>query len=503
MASGTKRQCHVVVVGAGNAALTAALAAQEKGADVLVVEKAPFEERGGNSRFSGGLFRFAYEGLEELKPLLPSLPPGEWNRVEVGNYPAERYFEDIMRVTQGRADPELARTLTEESYPTVSWMTGLGIAWEWTSLWSVELGGRRRFNPGSVLEVRNKGLGLMKYLFAACERARVHVLCEAEMLGFLSRSASRSNLQDGGGVRGVRVKTAGGLMDIESGAVVLASGGFEASPEMRARYLGPSWEKVKVRGTRYNTGETLRMALDLGAKPAGDFHGSHATPVDANAPAVGEIRLTDKTNRLSYPYSIMVNALGGRFVDEGEDLGQYTYAKIGHAILAQPGAVAYQIFDKKTVHLVEARYSTGTPVVAETMEELAQKLALPPDLLRQTVEEFNAAVQPGEFNPAAKDSKSTRSLDPPKSNWALPIDTPPYTAYPVTCGITFTYGGIAIDTKARVLDMSDKPIPGLYATGEITGGFFYHNYPGGAGLMRGAVFGRRAGAHAATEAMSR
>jgi len=225
--------------------------------------------------------------------------------------------------------------------------------------------------------------------------------------------------------------------------------------------------------------------------------------VDANAPALGQIHLTDKTNRLSYPYSIMVNASGKRFVDEGEDLGQYTYAKTGHAILAQPGAVAYQIFDRKTVKLLEERYSTGTPVVAETIEELARKLTIPPDVLRHTVEEFNAAIQPGDFNPATKDGRSTRGLDPAKSNWALPIDTPPYTVYAVTCGITFTYGGIAIDTKARVSDTRDRPIHGLYATGEITGGFFYYNYPGGAGLMRGAVFGRLAGAHAATEAMSR
>jgi tricarballylate dehydrogenase len=493
MASEVKRRCHVVVVGAGNAALTAALAAREKGADVLVLEKAPLKERGGNSRFSGGLFRFAYEGIGDLKLLIPSLPSEQWYRVEVGSYRVSRYFEDIMRVTRGRADRELTRTLTEESYPTILWMTGLGIEWVWTSLWSVELEGKRHFNPGSVLEVKNKGLGLMHYLFAACERAGIHLLYEAEMLGFL---------QSSGSVKGVRVKTAGGLMDIESTAVVLASGGFEASVEMRTRYLGLNWEKVKVRGTRHNTGETLQMALDLGAKPAGDFQGSHATPVDADAPAVGQIHLTDKTNRLSYPYSIMVNTLGKRFIDEGEDLGQYTYAQVGHAILAQPGAVAYQIFDKKTVQLLEERYSTGTPVVAETIEELARKLAIPPDVLKQTVEEFNRAIQPGEFNPAAKDGKSTAGLRPPKSNWALRIDTPPYTVYPVTCGITFTYGGIAIDSNARVLDTSDKPISGLYATGEITGGFFYYNYPGGAGLMRGAVFGRRAGIHAAADARS-
>jgi tricarballylate dehydrogenase len=490
MASELKRRYHVVVVGAGNAALTAALAAREKGADVLVLEKAPLKESGGNSRFSGGLFRFAYEGIGDLKPLMPALSSDEWDRVEVGSYLVSRYFEDIMRVTRGRADRELTRTLAEESYPTILWMTGLGIEWAWTSLWSVELAGKRRFNPGSVLEAKNKGLGLMRYLFAASERAGIHLFYGAEMLGFL---------QSSGRVAGIRVKTARGLVDIESGAVVLASGGFEASAEMRARYLGPNWSNVKVRGTRHNTGETLQMALDLGAKPAGDFQGSHATPIDANAPAVGQIQLTDKTNRLSYPYSIMVNALGKRFIDEAEDLGQYTYAKIGHAILAQPGAVAYQIFDNKTVQLLEERYSTGVPVVAETIEELARKLAISPDVLRQTVDEFNGAIQPGEFNPAVKDGKSTGGLTPPKSNWALPIDTPPYTVYPVACGITFTYGGIAIDINARVLDTSDKPISGLYATGEITGGFFYYNYPGGAGLMRGAVFGRRAGMHAAAD----
>jgi len=315
------------------------------------------------------------------------------------------------------------------------------------------------------------------------------------MTGFLQDGTDR--------VTGVRVRRPQGTEEAQARAVILASGGFEANAEMRARYLGPGWDQVKVRGTRFNTGETLRMALDIGAKPVGHWQGCHATPIDGNAPPVGDLRLTDRTNRLSYPYSIMVNSLGRRFVDEGEDLGGYTYARMGRAILAQPGALAYQIFDQKTVHLLEERYATGSPVVGNTIREIAHKLNIPTATLVHTVEEFNAAVQRGHFDPAIKDAKGTRGLEPPKSNWALPIDTPPYVVYSATCGITFTFGGIQIDSQGRVIDTEDNPLPGLYATGEITGNFFFHNYPGGSGLLRGAVFGRIGGANAAAEALGK
>ena len=490
---GSNTRYDVVVVGAGNAALTAAISARQNGARVLVLEKAPEAERGGNSRFSGGLFRFAYEGIEDLKPLRQRLSAAEWDRVDVGHYDADRYVADIARVTQGRANMELARTLTGESYPTMLWLTDLGVVWDWTVLWSVDSEDGLRFNAGSVLEAKNKGVGLMKYLFAATRRAGIDVAYRARMTGFLQDTT--------GSVTGVQIRTPDGMEDVPAMAVVLASGGFEANTEMRARYLGPGWDQVKVRGTRFNTGETLRMALEIGAKPVGHWQGCHATPIDGNAAAVGDLRLTDKTNRLSYPYSIMVNSLGKRFVDEGEDLGAYTYAKTGRAILAQPGAIAYQIFDRKTVHLLEERYSTGTPVVGDTIQSIAEKLGIPVPDLERTVEEFNAAVEPGEFDPAVKDGKHTLEIEPPKSNWALPLDSPPYVVYSAACGITFTFGGIQIDTEARVIDTEDNPISGLYATGEITGDFFYHNYPGGTGLVRGAVFGRIAGANAAAQAL--
>ena len=485
----------VIVAGAGNAALTAALSAHQSGAEVLVLEKAPRVERGGNSRFSGGLFRFAYDSIEDIEPIMPHLSPDERDRVDVGTYSTDRFYADIMGVTQGRADPKLSRTLVEQSHPIMLWMAEQGVIWDWTHLWSVEDKGKRQFNPGSVLEAKNKGIGLMECLFAALERAGIEVAYQAKMYDFL--------LSQSGELKGLMVKTSGGRQDLQAGAVVLGAGGFEANPELRARYLGGSWDLVKVRGTRFNTGEVLQRAVRIGAKPAGHWRGCHATPIDADAPDVGDLRLTDKTNRLSYMYGIMVNREARRFVDEGQDLGPYTYAKVGGIILDQPGSLAYQIFDSKTVHLLEARYSTGKPVVADTIEGLACDLGLEPRALQGTVEEYNSAVQPGGFNPALKDGKRTEGIDPPKSNWALPIESPPFTAYPVTGGITFTFGGLKIDTEARVMDMEDNPIPGLYATGEITGEFFYHNYPGGTGLMRGSVFGRIAGRNAAAFAVGR
>lgn len=492
MVSQATPEADVLVVGAGNAALTAALAASEQGARVLVIEKAPRELRGGNTRFSGGLFRFSYQGLNDIRALLPSV---DAEAIEVDTYPEDDYYRAVMHVTHGEADPELSRLLIKESLPTVQWMAKHGVRWELTSLFNARVSGKLVFNPGSVLQAKGKGVGLSAFLFNAVEEREIPILHKTKFLHLV---------QDGdGSVLGASVRGPQGTEEVRCGAVVLAAGGFEANPELRARYLGGGWDRAKVRGTKYNTGEVLMSALDAGAKPAGHWRGCHATPIDANAPAVGDLRLTDLTNRLSYLYGISVNVHAQRFMDEGEDLGQYTYAKTGAAILDQPGSVAYQIFDQKVLELLEERYKTGTPVVADTIADLAGRLGLDPEGLQATIDSFNNAVGPGDFNPAVRDGKSTRGMTPPKSNWALPMDSPPYVAYPTTGGITFTFGGLDIDTRARVIDTEDEPIPGLYATGEITGKFFYHNYPGGTGLMRGAVFGRIAGAEAAKEALAK
>lgn len=482
------RVYDILVVGGGNAALTAAIAAHDAGARVLVLEKAPRELRGGNSRFTGGMFRTIYGGVGDVRRLIP-LSDDEAARVDVGRYSPDDFFHDLMRVTGGQADAELGRLMIDHSLATLEWMRDLGVEWEFTDLWAVRDGDILRFTPGAVVRTKKKGVGLIDMLFAAVERRAIPVAYETKLVRLLQ--------DDGGRVVGVVAKDREGFAEVPATAVVLASGGFQANSEMRVRYLGPKWNTVKVRGTRFDTGDGHRAALDTGAQPYGHWAGCHATPIDAEAPPFGVLQVHNTTNRLSYLYSVMVNVLGRRFVDEGEDFGAYTYAKTGDTVLSQPQGVAAQIFDQKTVHLLEERYKTTTPIVADTIEDLAERLRIPPAALRRTVDEFNAACPRGKrFDPAARDALATVGLEPPKSNWAVPLDAPPFVAYWVTGGITFTFGGVKVNRYAQVLDTEDHPIPGLYASGEITGGFFYFNYPGGAGLTRGAVFGRLAGLHA-------
>ncbi len=487
----------VIVVGAGNAAFTAALAAKAEGAQVLVLEKATQKLRGGNTRFTGGVFRCTYNGLDDLVALVrDNDDPGD---VVVDSYTKEAYLQDIERVTAGRADPELIQTLITRSYDTVRWMADLGVAWEFSrAVGAVTIAGKQKTKlaRGGALRAKGEGVLLSSTLFRLANEADIPVWYETQ--------AQRIVTGPDGRVTGLEVRDPNGTRSLDCQALILASGGFQANPEMRTAYLGPSWSLVKVRGTRFNTGEMTRAALSIGAQSYGEWAGCHATPIDADAPIYGDLRLTDKTNRLSYPFSVMVNLDGERFVDEGEDFNLYTYAKMGREILQQRSATIFQVFDQQTVSLLETRYNTGTPIIAATLADLADRieeryaaLDFRRDAFLTTLEAYNAAVQEGEFDPDIKDGKHTTSLRPEKTNWAARLDTPPFHAYAVSLGITFTFGGIRINTDAAVIDYLDQPIPGLFATGEMTGGFFYLNYPGGAGLMRGAVFGRLAGSHAA------
>jgi tricarballylate dehydrogenase len=304
-----------------------------------------------------------------------------------------------------------------------------------------------------------------------------------------------------GRVRGVQVRTDDGVETHSAKAVVLACGGFEANAQWRAQYLGHPWDHAKVRGTAYNQGDGLRMALDIGAMPWGQWSGCHSTPISNEWGAFADRELTDKSNRLSYPFGVMINRRGLRFVDEGEDLQFFTYAKYGGIILKQPGSLAYQIFDQKTVHLLEGRYETSEPIVSDTLEGLVAQLDIDDraQALR-TLEEYNGAARGEEgFDPSVKDGLATTTLALDKSNWALKLDKPPFVAYSATGGITFTFGGLKIDEQARVIGTDWRPIPGLYTCGEMVGGLFHDNYPGGTGLVSGAVFGRIAGRHAARE----
>jgi tricarballylate dehydrogenase len=301
----------------------------------------------------------------------------------------------------------------------------------------------------------------------------------------------------------VRVREAGRRGEMRGRSVVLAAGGFEADPEMRTRYLGPGWELAKVRGSRFNTGDGIKMALAIGAAPYGNWSGCHAVGWDYNAPEFGDLAVGDGFQKHSYPFGIMVNAAGRRFVDEGADFRNYTYARYGRVILGQPRQFAWQIFDAKVKAQLrdEYRIKQVTKRVANTLEELVKQLEdTNGETALKEIQAYNKAVRADiAFDPNVKDGRRTEGLAVPKSNWANTIDTPPFEAYAVTCGITFTFGGLKINTDAQVISTDGEPISGLYAAGELVGGIFWFNYPGGSGLTNGSVFGRIAGKNAALQ----
>ena len=482
----------VIVAGAGNAALCAAMAAADEGASVLVLERAPEYLRGGNSFFTGGLFRFAYDGIEDILGIIPGIGEEERESIDVGRYTQAQFYDDLMRVTEGLSDPELAQVLVSQSYPAMKWMEEQGVRWILAyGRQAFRHEGMLRFWGGLIVEAVGAGKGLTDQEFGILERKGVPVL-----YGTKAHSLITNNR---GHITGLTVRDAEGFREIDTNAVVLACGGFESNTEMRTRYLGPGWELAKVRGTQFNTGDGIQMALDIGAQSYGHWSGCHAVAWDLNAPPFGDRNIADLFQKHSYPFGLIVNVEGNRFVDEGADLRNYTYAKYGKEILAQPQRVAFQLFDQKTKHLLRDEYfiPQASVVEANTIEALADGLGIDVAAMTQTIAEYNAAVQPGEYNPTALDGKHTEGIEPPKSNWALTLDEPPYMGYAVTCGLTFTFGGLKINAQAQVIDTEDAPIPGLYAAGELTGGLFYNNYPGGSGLMAGAVFGRIAGAQAA------
>ena len=488
----------VIVVGAGNAALGAALAAREEGANVLVLEKAPVALRGGNTYFTGGAIRFAFESFEQFSKLIPDLSQAEVDSMVVPDYPPSQFYSDLMRVTEGLSDPELAQVLVHQSFPTMLWLQEQGL--RFVPLWgrqAFKIEDKYRFWGNLNLEAVGGGKGLSDQLFAMAEKREAGIRYETKAIRLLQDQR--------GAVQGLTVKGPEGFQDLSAKAVVLACGGFEANVEMRTRYLGPGWEFCKVRGTQYNTGDGIRMALDIGAQPYGNWSSCHAVAWDLNSPPYGDRQITDLFQKHSYPFGLIVNIEGKRFVDEGADFRNYTYAHYGREILRQPQRVAFQIFDAKVTHLWrdEYRIPQVTKGEANTLRELAEQMDIDPDAFEETISAYNAAVQPGEYNPTILDGKHTDGVEPPKSNWALPIDTPPYYAFAVTCGITFTFGGLRIDKRAQVLDAEDILMPGLYAAGELVGGLFYQNYPGGTGLCSGAVFGKIAGTSAAQDVLNR
>ncbi|HZT62421.1 MAG TPA: FAD-dependent tricarballylate dehydrogenase TcuA [Burkholderiales bacterium] len=485
----------VIVVGGGNAALCAALSAKETAKRVLLLERAPEDESGGNSRFTAGLLRIVYNGADDLAQLI-DLSKEERERTDFGTYTAEQFLDDMARVTEYRCDPDLTEILVKESFPTALWMRKKGL--RFTAAWgrqAFKIDGKFKFWGGLTLEAIGGGPGLVDSLTQIAKKNGVEIWYQARAVSLVS---------DDDGVHGVVAKHKGRTTELKAKAVVLAAGGFQANAEMRTRYLGPLWELAKVRGTRFNTGDAIRMALDIGAAPVGNWSGCHAVAWERNAPEFGDLAVGDQFQKHSYPWGIYINAEGKRFVDEGADFRNYTYAKYGRVILNQPGQFAWQIFDAKVKSQLrdEYRIKQVTKVTANTLEELTSKLDdVNADAALKEIKAYNAAVRTDiPFNPNVKDGRCTTGLAVNKSNWANTLDTPPYEAYAVTCGITFSFGGLRINPSAQVVNTDGEPIPGLYAAGELVGGIFYFNYPGGSGLTNGAVFGKIAGASAAKAA---
>ncbi|MPY74853.1 MAG: FAD-dependent oxidoreductase [Alphaproteobacteria bacterium] len=483
----------VVVVGAGNAALSAAMAARENGANVLILEKASEEEKGGNSYFTAGGFRFCHTGVDDVaKDVLTDLSEAERSQIVLPVHDRDVFYETLMKVTRHQADEDMAWRLIDGSRPAMVWLRSHGIRFiPMFGRQSFLVEGKHHFYGGVNIEAVGGGAGLVE-----AELQRVaRIGCEIRY----STGASRLIQDRKRRITGLEVRGPNGYEEIAAKAVVLACGGFESNPEMRVCYLGPGWDLCRVRGTRHNTGDGIRMAIDIGARPYGNWSGCHSVGWDYSAPPYGDREVLDNFQKHSYPWGIMVNLHGKRFVDEGEDLRNHTYVKFGREIMSQPFRTAIQIFDQKTIPLLrdEYRIRQVTKVKADTIEELAAGLEIDPPTLKATIDQFNAACRPGKFNPAILDGVTTEGLTPNKTNWALPIDKPPFEAYVTTTGITFTFGGLRIDDKGEVQDLSDRSIPGLYAAGELVGGLFFENYPGGSGLMAGTVFGKLAGESAA------
>ncbi|MFC4116615.1 FAD-dependent tricarballylate dehydrogenase TcuA [Nonomuraea zeae] len=479
----------VVVVGGGNAGFSAAHAAAERGRRVLLLEKGPAAEAGGNSFYTAGAFRVAHDGLGDLADLLD--PDPRHPVTVLPSYSAADFAGDMAKVTDDRNDKILTEVLISESAATLRWLHGKGLRFRLMYERQAYPDGddRQVFWGGLAVGSTGGGKGLIEQHTRAARQAGVEIRYGVR---------ARELVLDGGRVAGVTWQDAEGRDGtVRAGSVVLAAGGFEADAELRREHLGEGWQRAKVRGTPHNTGDMLVAAIAAGAGTHGDWGSCHSVAWDAwHAENESNRELTNQLTRGGYPLGIVVNADGRRFLDEGADFRNLTYAKYGARILAQPGGVAFQLFDATTrpeLRTEEYDMPGASVVTADTLDELAAGMGVDPAALRGTVAEFNASIDRSiPLDLSVLDGRAAATT-PPKSNWATPLEHPPYYAFPVTCGITFTFGGLRAGTHGQVLGESGEPVPGLFVCGEMLGGLFSGNYPGGTGLTSGAVFGRRAG----------
>jgi tricarballylate dehydrogenase len=483
----------VIVVGGGNAGLCAALTARESVERVCVLEKAQEAKRGGNSFFTGGRMRVPHHGLADLADLF-GCDVSDLGDVDVEPYPEEDFYKDLQKASRYQCNEDLARLIAAEARPGVEWMTRLGAKFELALGHDDIRSGTTQLLIGhDDIQHYEGGPGLVENLTRCAELQGIHIRYE---------TPARRLIRTPRGIEGVVVDTPEGPVELYAHSIVLAAGGFEASPTLRASYLGPGWDLAKVRGTEFNTGDGLMIALDIGARAYGHWAGCHSVAADYFSPDFGDRVHGDIAERVSYRFGITVDRNAKRYFDEGADLRAFTYAISGRNIVEEADGFAVQIVDAKTVDLLRATYRSFnvTKAVSDDLRSIAAEMNLDPDALVETVEEYNKAVKPGTVDFTVRDGKSTKGITPKKSNWALPLDTPPYTAFPVGPAITFTFGGLRVNTRGEVLDQQDFPIDGLYAAGEMVGGIYYYNYPGGSGLVSGLVMGRAAGRTASERA---
>ena len=455
----------VLIAGGGNAALCAAITARQAGASVILLESAPRAFRGGNSRHTRNL-RAMHD-----KP----------NDVLTDAYPEDEYWDDLLRVTGGNTDEALARMTIRASSGVFGWMQANGVRFQPSLTGTLNLGRTNAFFLGG-------GKALVNAYYVTAERLGIEILYDTEVLSL--------NLDDGA-VRSVDITYRGFPETLHARCVVAASGGFQANLDWMRQNWGDAVDNFVIRGTPYNRGRVLKNLLDQGVASIGDPTQCHAVALDARAPKFdGGI-----TTRLdSVPFSIVVNQLGERFYDEGEDVWPKRYAIWGRLIAQQPEQIAYSICDAKAFPLFMP--SVYPAIKADTLAELAAKLKLDPDKVQATVAAYNAAVVPGQsFDNTKLDGNRTKGLTPDKTNWARTIDKPPFYAYPLRPGITFTYLGVRVNERAQVLMENGQPAGNLYASGEImAGNILGRGYLAGFGMTIGTVFGRIAGQEAARHA---
>src|SRR5712675_2519013 len=455
------RKFDVLVIGGGNAALCAAISARRSGAAVLVLEGAPKFYRGGNTRHTRNM-RCAHDAATDIL---------------TGPYTEQEFWEDLLRVTGGETDEELARHMISESKDILGWVVEQGVRWQPSLGGTLSLGRTNSFFLGG-------GRAMLNALYLTAEQLGVEILYDAEVLYlqidnvmFLSADLKRGDRRE----------------NVTALTLVAAAGGFEANIEWLKEYWGEAADNFLIRGTPYNRGSILKMLLAKGVQDIGDPTQCHAVAIDARAPKYDGGIITRHDSVI---FGIVVNKHAQRFYDEGEDIWPKRYAIWGRLVAAQPDQIAYIIFDSTVV--TSFMPTLFPPIGAPTIAELAGKLELDPVALEKTVTDFNAAVQPGTFDHTILDDCRTEGITPAKTHWARKIEHAPYLAYPVRPGITFTYLGTRVNRQSRMVMKDGKPSANMFAAGEImAGNVLGKGYAAGIGMTIGSVFGRVAGREAA------